>query len=200
MNLRILQKLKDCSSEVPSNISLMFAPIKKMRMKILLEKATELLVKDFMPVITDHTNLICHPSTMNSTIIEAVEQSERLSVPHMKNLTKLSNILDTIPDNTIVLVCVERYSREIRPIGVVLDQLDEEYSQGLNIVILVGPEGGFSENDLSCIASCKNVFHVSLCDSILRSETAAIVGIGTVLQWQNRLKFNKKPEFGSFQN
>ena len=70
------------SDEPVSRVSLFFAPIKKTRLKIILEKATELGVNSFIPLITTRTNSLFETAdSLRKTIIESCEQSERLTIP-----------------------------------------------------------------------------------------------------------------------
>ncbi|MDR3289800.1 MAG: 16S rRNA (uracil(1498)-N(3))-methyltransferase [Rickettsiales bacterium] len=158
----LLKLLKQTRGFLKQNfLGLIFAPIQKI--DILIKSATELGVSDFYPVKTEYTT---HGKIERilPNVIEAVEQCERLDLPNIHKLQNLKIILDDIDDNSIILFCEERSG--LQKIKLNIDNK--------KIYCLVGPEGGFSNDEKNMIKSYKNVLSVTLGDLILRTETATI--------------------------
>ena len=177
----------------PPQCWLIVAPTKKKdRLRWMIEKCTELNVAGFILLDTDFSET---PSLSIEKIqtyaIEAVEQSERWTVPHFivaneqheDDLTSLDTFLEAwgvdSKNEVSLAICRER-SNEAVP---VLNYLASEQSQGSIVGFLVGPEGGWSprETDLfdSMIREKSGLIQsVSLGSTILRSETACMVSVG----------------------
>ena len=111
----VMERTRDVHDETPLNCTLFFSPIKSKRMKLLVEKATEIGVSSLQPVITQNTNEVLTPSDMTSleaTIIEASEQSERLSIPSLREPMSFSSFLERVrgagDETAVTLACLER--------------------------------------------------------------------------------------------
>ena len=158
--------------EQPTNqrqIHLIFAPIKKNRMDWLIEKAVELGVSDFHPVLTQNTEVRkINDARIQQQIFEAAEQCERFSIPSLHSLQKLENFLDSRDNEIPLLSCLERY--DASPI--------QDIQKSENIAFLIGPEGGFTAEEKKIIAA-KSV-PVSLGETILRCETAAVKALALI--------------------
>lgn len=153
---------------------LAFALIKKTRMDFLIEKATELGVERLMPVITHFTGpqrfnldrLVLHS-------IEAVEQSGRLSKPEICPVIDFGTFLKTWPKNRHLFFGDE--TGKGKPVGGLLDEMlsNEEKLCGF----FTGPEGGFSNLELSTLNKLIYAHGMDLGPRTLRSETAAIAAL-----------------------
>ena len=157
-----LQKIKE-QSHSPQQVHAYFAPIKKNRMDFLIEKAVELGVTDLHPVLTRNTEVRkVNEERIRTQIIEAAEQCERLDIPTLHGLSSLTDILKDPPDTLYVA----------------LERSEGLSCQNLKIdnyfAFLVGPEGGFTNEEIKHINLCKNFKKLSLGDQILRAETATI--------------------------
>lgn len=146
-------------------ISLVFCIPKKDKFELILEKCTEIGITDFYPVISDRTiKTNINIERAHKIIQEASEQAQRLDTPTLHTISKLDDILD-----------------ELKPI--VFDVEGEQYSDksdaGLSSV-LIGPEGGFSQRELELFKE-KNLTTYKLGNTVLKTETAAIVVSGLVL-------------------
>ena len=147
--------------------TLLFAPIKKAKLDLLVEKATELGVGRLMPVktrrsIMDRINL----ERLQAIAIEAAEQCERLTLPEIVELQPLERMLGDWPDDAPLYVADE--SGNGQP---VLKALQPERSASF----LVGPEGGFDPAELERLGEHPAVVKMDLGPRILRAETAGIV-------------------------
>ena len=144
---------------------LYFAPIKKSRLDILIEKAVELGVTNFHPVITERTeNRNLKIDRITSQIHEAAEQCERLTIPKLHKPLKLRELHQDIN----IHACIER-NTEKNP----SKHINEITSKNLNF--LVGPEGGFTEDELNHLESTPNITPITLGKTIFRAETASII-------------------------
>ena len=143
---------------------LIFAPIKKQRMDVLIEKAVELGVTHLHPVLTNRTeNRRFNVGRTQAHIIEAAEQCERMDVPVLSDALGFHEFVLSWQGKTI-LACVER---EGAPhLSTLLAKEDT--------VFLIGPEGGFDDDEMHTIRHADCMQAVSLGEEILRAETAGI--------------------------
>lgn len=161
------------------SLDLLFAPIKKDRVKLLVEKATELGVDRLQPVLTQNTNYDLEGSstmeTLRKVIIQSVEQSERLTVPELLPPLTLQEVLSLGSDgHGPILACTERRRDQPSLLSALLDGSE----QVERVRLLVGPEGGFTTEEMVQLqAAGPAVRCVSLGENILRAETAAICGL-----------------------
>jgi 16S rRNA (uracil1498-N3)-methyltransferase len=150
-----------------TNINLLFSPLKRDHLEYMVQKATELGVCSFIPTMTQH----CVVKTLNQSRLsaiarEAAEQSERLSIPTFHPMQSLA---------TAIFACLERSGA--RPIAPAMKHNITHQPA----TILVGPEGGFSNDEVELICSYTNVIPVSLGARILRADTAALAALSC---WQ----------------
>ncbi|NBX66823.1 MAG: 16S rRNA (uracil(1498)-N(3))-methyltransferase [Proteobacteria bacterium] len=147
-------------------VHLLFAPLKKDRLDVLIEKAVELDATDLHPVLTDRTEVReIKEEKILAHIIEAAEQCERLDIPALHPIQKL--------DKTIA-------GWQRGPVFAGLERSDAKFlSDALvptdDCAALVGPVGGWTDGEREFLSSMQNVQPVSLGTNILRSETAVAV-------------------------
>lgn len=149
-------------------IHLIFAPIKKARLDILTEKAVELGATDLHPVISARTeNRKFNPEKLEAQIVEALEQCERLHKPILHAGVALPALLKNWkgPD---ILACIER--ADAAPLA----------KQKGDIALLIGPEGGFTPDEIAAISASPACTPVSLGEAVLRAETAALCGLSII--------------------
>ena len=165
--LQILNKNRDLIIE--SDIWLLFAPIKQFRLNITLQKATELGVSKLIPCITNYTNSsFLNYKNLNLNIIEAAEQSERLTLPNLEKQTKLEDYLLNHPNDRALVFCNETADIDESMFSKIL-KTKERFKKW---TLLIGPEGGFSKKEIYQIEKLENCISVSLGNRILRSDTA----------------------------
>lgn len=149
-------------------VHLVFAPLRKDRMDFLIEKAVELGVGAFHPVLTERTeNRHPNAARLRRQMIEAAEQCERLDLPVLSNALPLSDFLGTHDPALPLLACIERGDHPPLPTG----------RPAGDVGVLIGPEGGWSERERDLILRGPNVHPVSLGPRILRAETAALYAL-----------------------
>lgn len=151
--------------EEESPLHLFFCPIKKNRMEILIEKAVELGVSDIHPVLSARTETRkLNTERLNAQITEAAEQCERLSLPVLHPVKTLHEALRQAQRPKPLLWCRERGAA--KPLA--------DFEPPPAWAFLIGPEGGFTEDETALLESAEDVAAVSLGPRILRSETAAL--------------------------
>jgi 16S rRNA (uracil1498-N3)-methyltransferase len=153
--------------------TLLFAPLKRVPMEFLIEKATELGVGRFEPVITQRSvvDRINRGRTM-SIAIEAAEQCGRLTIPEVDLPMSLDERIDGRPAGSVL------YFGDADGGGEPLIDALDEHGPG---DILIGPEGGFGGEELAGLRSIEGLVPVSLGPRTLRAETAALMALAC---WQ----------------
>jgi 16S rRNA (uracil1498-N3)-methyltransferase len=161
MRLEIMDRLRD-PQPVP-DIRLLFAPLRKHRLNIVIEKATELGVRTLQPVLTTHTQFpSVNVERAQAQIIEAAEQTERLDLPEIHAPIPLSDALAA--NRTLVFADEAGGDCAVGAISGATLPLD----------VLIGPEGGFSDEERAAIRARDNTLPISLGPRILRADTAAV--------------------------
>ena len=163
----ITKKLRSAENE--KEIWLAFTPIKLNYLNLMIQKATELGVTRFIPILTERTVVRkFNEKRINKIIIEASEQSNRLNLPTLDKLTKLNEFLKSNQNTNIIFGDLNTDN----------NKLDLKNKDPLCIVI--GPEGDFSAKERKNILKLKNIIPLKINDNILRSETAAISMISII--------------------
>ncbi len=156
-----------------NTLKLAFAPVKNY--SIISKLATELGVTDFIPIITKRTIIKdFNASRFQANVIEAVEQSERMDIPSISTNVKLEKFLNSLKKSESVLLCEERGGIPF------MDTLDKLPKSDDMPYILVGPEGGFSNEEIELLHSYNNIYPTSLGNLVLRSETAIASALALV--------------------
>ncbi len=173
--LQIKKKISEIEEE--TDLWLIFSPIKLFRMNITIQKATELGVSQFFPCITQNTNQTkINVRNLNMNIVEAAEQSERLTLPKLNEAVNLNNLLRDFPKDRGLIFCNENDKN----LPNIYKALENKSSIFKKWAILIGPEGGFSETETKEILSISSTIPVSLGKRILRSDTATTVALFAV--------------------
>ena len=149
---------------------LAFSPIKSNYQNFMIQKATELGVTKFLPIIFDRTVVRkINKERLEKIVIEASEQSNRINVPSIESPQTLDIFLKK---NSMDLIFTDLNSGNIK--------VDKSKLTDKPVCIIVGPEGDFSETERDRILSFKGVQSVKINENILRSETAVISAISIV--------------------
>ena len=159
------------NTEIINDIFLIFSLVKKNKMDFIIQKATELGVRKIFPILTERSSIRdINPSRMVAIAKEASEQSNRISVPEISNLMTIQELLEQWDKKRSIL-----YADEILKINKNLTILNKK--NFVKSSLLIGPEGGFSKEENEMLKTFKFVFPISFGETILRSDTAAIVGL-----------------------
>ncbi len=172
----VLKKLREKDNE--KNIWLEFAPIKSNFFNFMIQKATELGVTKFVPIITDRTIVRkINYERIEKIIIEASEQSNRIKVPKVEKTQNLNLFLEN-NNNKINIIFGDLNTEN--------QNLDPKIKkENKPICIIIGPEGDFTESEREQILNFKDVQSLKINNNILRTETAAISAISIVNYFLN---------------
>ena len=154
-----------------------FAPLKTGRLDYLVQKATEMGAGTIQPVITRFTQVQkLKPDKLRANIIEAAEQCEVLTVPTLGPEIGLADLLAGWQQTQGLrrLVFCDESAQAHSPVGQLRDV------DGLPVGILVGPEGGFSNDERALLLGQSYVIPISLGPRILRADTAAVAALAVV--------------------
>jgi 16S rRNA (uracil1498-N3)-methyltransferase len=161
------------AQEVPPDLWLLCAPLKKDRLNWTAEKACELGIARFVPVQTARAlSERLNPERLRAHMIEAAEQCGRNHVPDIAPLIKLEALLKNWSNNRHLIFCDETGGL---PAG--------EGLRGAPAAILIGPEGGFTPDEAALLRAHPQCQAISLGPRILRADTAAVAAITL---WQQR--------------
>ena len=154
----------------PKELWLVFSPIKSNYFNFMIQKATELGVTKFLPVIFDRTIVRkVNKERLEKVIIEATEQSNRINIPTIKEPQSLDSFLKNNKTD-LIFTDLNTTNKKID-----LNQLTSNPTS-----VIIGPEGDFSEKEREQILKYKGVQSIKINENILRSETAVISALSIV--------------------
>ncbi|CBI75922.1 conserved protein of unknown function [Bartonella clarridgeiae 73] len=157
-----------------SDLFYCFAPLKYMRLDYMIQKAVEMGASVLHPIITHYTQVTrINMARIEANIIEAAEQCGILSLPKCAPAVPLKTFLENWDETHALFFC---------------DELSESYNtiplfkkhRTTPLGVLIGPEGGFSEEERVFLKKYPFVFSVSLGPRILRADTAAVAALALV--------------------
>ena len=152
----------------------LFAPLKVGRLDYMVQKAVEMGAGLLQPVMTQHVQgKITNLDRLQANAIEAAEQCGILSVPQVAPPRKLRDLLDEWPTDRRIIFCDEGEESQ-NPLPA-LEEL-----RGQRLALLVGPEGGFSEEERGMLRDLDFVTPIPLGPRILRADTAAVAALAVI--------------------
>jgi 16S rRNA (uracil1498-N3)-methyltransferase len=160
----------------PSDLWFGFAPLKAGRLDYLVQKATEMGAGTIQPVITKFTQARTRPEKLAAYALEAAEQCEVLSVPTIAAEIALTPLVDgwRTTHGLRRLLFADEAAASASPV----DQIG--WLRGLPVGLLIGPEGGFSDEERELVLAQEFVVPISLGPRILRADTAAVAALTLV--------------------
>ena len=168
VEFEIIKQLRQ--KENMKDLWLAFSPIKSNYQNFMIQKATELGVTKFLPIIFDRTIVrSINVERLKKIVIEASEQSNRINIPSIEQTQNLESFLNS---NSVDLIFTDLNSTN--------KKIDKYKLTNKPTCIIVGPEGDFSELEREKILTFKGVQAVKINENILRSETAVISAISIV--------------------
>ncbi len=151
-----------------------FAPLKQARLDYMVQKAVEMGASRLSPVVTQFTQIgRLNMERMRANAIEAAEQCGILALPAIDEPVPIQKWLSSLPGEIRIVFCDED-SETLSPL---------EALRGVragDAAVLVGPEGGFSEEERKSLLARENVVRLSLGPRILRADTAAVAALALV--------------------
>ena len=168
VEFNITKKLRQ--EENPKELWLAFSPIKSNYFNFMIQKATELGVTKFLPIIFDRTIVRkINKERLEKVIIEAAEQSNRINVPSIEEPKPLKDLLS---NEKMDLIFTDLNSQN--------KKLDLEKLTRNSTCVIIGPEGDFSEKEREEILNFDSVQPIKINQNILRSETAVISALSII--------------------
>ena len=167
LTFKVQKQLRQKENE--SEIWLAFSPIKSNYFNFMIQKATELGVTKLIPVLTERTIVRkINIERLSKIVIEASEQSNRLSVPEILETQSLENFLKNNSSINLIFGDLNTENKNIKT--------DNDHP----ICILIGPEGDYTVDERERILNFKGTQSIKLNNNILRSETAVISALSIV--------------------
>lgn len=158
---------------LPPDLWLVFAPLKKARTDYVVEKAVELGAARILPVQTRLTNAErIRQDRLQAHAVEATEQCGGTFVPVVEELQSFQGLLDRWPAGRRLVFADEALAGEARALPP---------RDGMPTAIVIGPEGGFSDDERARLRGLPQVWPIGLGPRILRADTAAVAAISL---WQ----------------
>ena len=168
VEFKIIKQLR--KKENSKELWLAFSPIKSNYQNFMIQKATELGITKFLPIIFDRTVVRkINKERLEKITVEASEQSNRINVPKIEDVQDLRSFLKT---NSMDLIFTDLNSNN--------KKIDKSKFVEKPVCLIIGPEGDFSESEREEILNFKGVQPIKINENILRSETAVISAISII--------------------
>jgi 16S rRNA (uracil1498-N3)-methyltransferase len=173
-NLVILQQVRP-QDRLP-DLTYVFAPLKHARLDYMVQKAIEMGAATLQPVLTRFTQASrVNTERMRANVVEAAEQCGILSIAAVAEPVPLDRYLGQRPAERLLIFCDE--AAEVQnPI----QGLQDAYEAGRGIDVLIGPEGGFAEEERALLLRQPNILRLALGPRIMRADTAAVAALALV--------------------
>lgn len=179
-----IQNIISGTTESPMNVTLYQGLPKSDKLEQIIQKTTEMGVCEIIPVAMersivkiDEKNVAKKLERWNKIALEASKQSGRQKVPTVQEPIKFKNIIENILKYDIVLLLYENE----KSVTIKEAIKRENHKLGENIAILIGPEGGFSLEEVEILSKYKNVQVVTVGPRILRTETAGLAALAMIV-------------------
>ncbi len=180
-NSIFVKYISDCMIKKNDEIEVILyqAFLKNEMMDLTVKKAVELGVSKILPFfssnvvvrLNDENDISKKKEKLEKIVIEAVKQCGRQDIPTILDFASLNELKNILNENDINIIA---YEKEKRPLKDVIIDIKNKKSNIKKIGIIIGPEGGFREEEIEKLKDSCNLYMVSLGDRILRAETAAI--------------------------
>ena len=158
------------------DIAYVFAPLKHARLDYIVQKAVEMGASRLQPVLTRHTQVSrVNVERMRANVVEAAEQCGILSLAEVAEPVALDRFLDRRETGRLLVFCDEAADIE-NPI----EALQQRLSAGMGIDVVIGPEGGFAEEERALLLRQPKTLRLSLGPRILRADTAGVAALALV--------------------
>jgi 16S rRNA (uracil1498-N3)-methyltransferase len=171
----VVAAISVCVREQPpaGDLHFLFAPLKHVRLDYLVQKAVEMGASLLQPVITRHTQVArVNLDRMRANVIEAAQQCGILQIPDVAEPLPLERAVD---DSNRLLVFCDEDADVKDPVAALAAA-----RPGQPLAVLIGPEGGFSEEERAALLKRPKVLQIALGPRILRADTAAVAALTLV--------------------
>ena len=158
------------------DIAYVFAPLKHARLDYMVQKAVEMGASRLQPVLTRHTQVSrVNVERMRANVIEAAEQCSILSLAAVAEPVALDRFLEKRETSRLLVFC-----DEAADIGNPIEALQQGLTAAEGIDVLIGPEGGFAEEERALLLRQPRTLRLSLGPRILRADTAGVAALALV--------------------
>ena len=165
---------KTRAQTAPADLHYLFVPLKAARLDYMVQKAVEMGVSRLQPVLSRHGQVArVNAGRMLANAIEAAEQCGILSLPSIEPPVSLARLLATWDPARRLVLCDE--DAEVKSPVDALAGVPRS-----PLAVLIGPEGGFAEDERAALLTLPNVLRISLGPRILRADTAAVAALALV--------------------
>lgn len=159
----------------PADLHYLFAPLKSARLDYMVQKAVEMGVSRLQPILTQHGQVArINLERMRANAIEAAEQCGILSVPEIAEPLPLTRLIAQREPDRWVVFCDED-ADAANPLTAL-----QSVPRDAPLAVLIGPEGGFAEDERTALIKLPHVARLSLGPRILRADTAAVAALAVV--------------------
>jgi 16S rRNA (uracil1498-N3)-methyltransferase len=160
----------------PPDLHFLFAPLKHARLDYLVQKAVEMGVSRLQPVLTRHTQVArVNLERMRANTIEAAQQCGILALPEVAAPLTFEAAVAAVGADRLLVFCDE--DAEVKdPVAA----LAAAAHASVPLAVLIGPEGGFAEEERAALLKRPNVARIALGPRILRADTAAVAALALV--------------------
>jgi 16S rRNA (uracil1498-N3)-methyltransferase len=158
----------------------LFAPLKHARLDYMVQKAVEMGASRLQPVLTRHTRVArVNLARMQANAIEAAQQCGILTLPEIGEPVRLDRMLAAHAPGRLLVFCDE--NADVKdPVAALAAARERAGSQAPPLAVLIGPEGGFAEDERAALLKLPNVARLALGPRILRADTAAVAALALV--------------------
>ena len=173
--LNILERTREQTAS--GDLEYLFSPLKHARLDYMVQKAVELGVSRLAPVIMRHTQAErINLGRIRANAIEAAEQCGVLNVPDIAEPRKLDSLTRGWKPDRLLVFCDEEADVK-DPVAALSSARGGGFAGQLPVSVLVGPEGGFAEEERTALGKLPNVVRLALGPRILRADTAAVAAL-----------------------
>lgn len=159
-----------------ADLTYVFAPLKHARLDYMVQKAIEMGAAALQPVVTRFTQASrVNTERMRANVVEAAEQCGILSIATVAEPVPLERYLSRRPQDRLLIFCDE--AAEIQDPVESLQGVREAIK---GIDVLIGPEGGFAEEERALLLRQPNILRLALGPRIMRADTAAVAALALV--------------------
>jgi 16S rRNA (uracil1498-N3)-methyltransferase len=165
---------------LPGDLHYLFAPLKHARLDYVVQKAVEMGVSRLQPVITRHSQVArINLERMRANAIEAAEQCGILTLPEIGAPIALDRAIATREPHRLWVFCDEDAAVK-DPLATLLAARPPKDQPSPPLAVLIGPEGGFAEDERTALLGQPDLVRLALGPRILRADTAAIAALALV--------------------
>lgn len=160
-----------------NDLHFLFAPLKHARLDYLVQKAVEMGASRLVPVVTRHTQAArVNLARMRANVIEAAQQCGILNLPAVAEPIAFAALIGSMQADRLLVFCDE--DAEVADPVAALTMARP--ARAAKLAVLIGPEGGFSEEERDALLKRGHVLRLALGPRILRAETAGVAALALV--------------------